>query len=652
MSSLVGLRQWTFDNVLVALAFFFTAWAGQTLAFPPFIASVVCPASGVALAATVLRGLHVWPGVLAGTFAILVKVLVVGGGAPLAAGLACAFFVGAAQAVQAVLGGILFRRWVGDPTFGSPGIALRYAGVAAITAVVGSTGAVASLVGFGFVQAELLPEITVWAVGRTAGMLIFTPAILLCARVRDCTLLRERAGEAVLLFATIVLGAQAVFGLSAAEQSHYPLEYLIFPGLLWALVRFGSRELGVLVALVSVIATFATANHMGPFAQTHNPQEALILMELYFGVMTISSLLGGSIATQRNRAQRELEAAHRDLERRVAQRTHELQAANARLQSEIAERQLLAKAFEHSNEPALITDAHFAILSVNPAFTAVTGIAGGDAVGRPLDALEVPRAQHSRLDHVLAQLTERDDGKGQFQCRRRDGSSFPAWVSLAAVRDPAGRVTQHVLTMTDLTERNAAEQQKAFLAHHDPLTGLRNRAGLKESLERTIAYCRRRRLRFGLLFIDLDHFKPVNDRHGHAVGDSLLKAAAQRLSAGIRGEDTVARLGGDEFIVVLPELRDIEDAKRVAAWVVEELARPFVVDARELCISSSVGISVYPDHALTAEEMLARADSAMYRAKHSGRNAWHVYPSGSEPGTPEPPKPAALIGAAAACAAP
>ncbi|HET6719498.1 MAG TPA: MASE1 domain-containing protein, partial [Rhodocyclaceae bacterium] len=381
------LRQNLIDNLVVALLFFFTAWAGQTLAFPPFVASVVCPASGVALAATVLRGKHVWPGVLLGTMAILIKVLIVEGGVPLGAGLACALLVGAAQAVQAYLGGVLFQRWVGDPTFAAPGIAFRYAFVAAISAIVGSAGAVAALVGFGFVQAELIPEITVWAVGRTAGMLIFTPAILLCARVKDYDVLKARAGEAVLLFVAILAVTATVFGLSIDTQRHYPLEYVIFPGLLWALVRFGNRELAVLVALVSVIATFATAHRLGPFAIGNNPNESLMLMELYFGVMTISALLGGAVAAQRNRAQHELEVAHHGLEARVEQRTIELRHANAALQAEMAERHLLAKAFEFSSEPALITDGERRIVSVNPAFSALTGFSLADIRGQDLGRL-------------------------------------------------------------------------------------------------------------------------------------------------------------------------------------------------------------------------------------------------------------------------
>lgn len=621
----VAPRQKAIDNVVVALLFFFTAWAGQTLAFPPFVASVVCPASGVALAATILRGLHVWPGVLVGTFAILVKVLVIGGGVPIAAGLACSLLVGVAQAVQAYIGGLLFKRWVDDPSFGSPAVVFRYAFVAAISAVVGSTGAVAALVGFGFVQAELIPEITVWAVGRTAGMLIFTPAILLCARDDDYGLLKSRRKEAVMLLGAMFAITAVVFGLSSDSQRHYPLEYVIFPGLLWALVRLGNRELAVLVAMVSVIATFATAHRLGPFAFGNDPNESLMLMELYFGVMTISSLLGGAVVAQRNRAQRQLEIAHHELEEKVAQRTLELRTTNAALQTEIAERQLLAKAFEYSVEPALITDPELRVLSVNPAFTAVTGYSAAEIKGHELDLLAAQKEDRGRYEQLLAQLGEKDEAKGELQCRRRNnGKVFPAWVSLAIVRDTAGTITQHIVTLTDITEQKAAEEHRDFLATHDALTGLLNRSSLEDALHRTIAYARRRRLHFGVLFIDLDHFKPINDRYGHAVGDKLLCAVVERLISRVRGEDIIARLGGDEFVIVLPEVQEAAHAERVAAAIVEQLARPFQIDGHELNISTSIGISLFPNDAQTGDELLAHADNAMYHAKAS-RNAYRFY---------------------------
>ncbi len=625
-----SLRQTATDNAVVGVIFFCTAWAGQTLAFPPFVASVVCPASGVALAATILRGRHVWPGVLAGTFAILLKVLVLDGGASLMAGAACALLVGVAQAVQAYIGGILFKRWVDDPSFGSPAAAFRYASVAAISAAIGSSGAVAALVGFGFIQAEMIPEITVWAVGRTAGMLIFTPAILLCVRNHDYGLLKSRRLEAVLLLCTVLVVTTAVFGLSGNVQRHYPLEYVIFPGLLWALVRFGNRELAVLVAMVSVIATFATAHRLGPFTFSGNPNESLMLMELYFGVMTISSLLGGALAVQRNRALRQLEIAHHNLEERVAQRTQELREANAALQAEINERRLLAKAFEYSVEPALITDPDMSILSVNSAFAAVTGYCPVEIKGKRFDLLVAPDEDRGRYDQLLAELGERDEVKGELRCRHRhDGKVFPSWVSLAVVRNNVGNVTQHIVTLTDLTEQKAAEEHRAFRADHDMLTGLLNRASLEDALQRTIAYARRRRLRFGVLFVDLDHFKPINDTFGHAVGDKTLKAVVERLLNQVRSEDIVARLGGDEFVIVLPEVQDAASVGRVAAAIVEQLSQPFQVDDHELTISSSIGISLFPDDAQAADELLMCADLAMYKAKTS-RNAYRFYAAASE----------------------
>ncbi|MGE5652373.1 MAG: diguanylate cyclase domain-containing protein [Bacillota bacterium] len=620
-------RRQVADNAVVAVAFFLTAWAGQTLCFPPFVASVVCPASGVALAMTIIRGRHVWPGVLAGTFAILAKVLVIDGGAPLAAGLACALFVGVAQAVQAYAGGLFFRWWVNDPCFESPAAAFRYVFVAITSAILGSSGAVLALILFGFIQADVLSEITVWAVGRTAGMLIFTPTIVLFAQRRNRALPNERRMEALLLLTVMAAISVTVFSVPGELANRYPVEYIVFPGLLWALERFSNRESALLVTIVSVIATYGTAHQLGPFAVSADPNISLMLMELYFAVMTISSLVGGAVVAQRNCAQRMVENARQVLEERVAQRTHELRQVNETLEAEINERRLLAKAFEHSVEPTLITDADLRILTVNAAFTSVTGYALAEVRGHCLDLLVAHCTDQGRYEQLMAQLDGKDEAKGEIRCRRhqdKDIAVFPSWVSIAVVRDTGGRITQHIVSLADITEQKALEEHRAYRANHDLLTGLLNRASLEDVLHRTIAYARRSRLRFGMLFVDLDYFKTINDEYGHIIGDKLLKLIAERLLSQVRNEDSVARLGGDEFVIVLPHVQEASDVERVAFAVVDQLAKPFHIDSYELNISSSIGACFFPDDAQTAEELLTRADTAMYQAKTS-RNTYRFY---------------------------
>ncbi|WP_303786221.1 diguanylate cyclase [Azovibrio restrictus] len=192
----------------------------------------------------------------------------------------------------------------------------------------------------------------------------------------------------------------------------------------------------------------------------------------------------------------------------------------------------------------------------------------------------------------------------------------------------AGSAVEVLLFSLGLTARvqHLREEKAAALimAQRDALTGLANRVALDDYMARTLATARIRRSRFAVLLVDLDHFKPVNDSHGHGIGDRLLQAVAQRLRACVRQEDMVARLGGDEFVIVLANLVGTEAADRIAAKVVESLATPFTVAGLELQISASIGVALYPEHGEDAHHLFNRADGAMYQAKQGGRGSFHT----------------------------
>ena len=183
-----------------------------------------------------------------------------------------------------------------------------------------------------------------------------------------------------------------------------------------------------------------------------------------------------------------------------------------------------------------------------------------------------------------------------------------------------------MVVLSDVTEKRRAEQELRYLASYDTLTGLPNRTLLSERLARAVVRARRNQTLIGVLFIDLDRFKDVNDSLGHAAGDRLLKSAAVRLLATVRESDTVARLGGDEFTVVLEDLSDRAAAEQMAARIVQTFAEPLDLESRgEVIISPSIGVALFPDHGQLPADLLKFADTAMYAAKDKGRNNWQVY---------------------------
>nr|MBP7545165.1 diguanylate cyclase [Acidovorax sp.] len=197
---------------------------------------------------------------------------------------------------------------------------------------------------------------------------------------------------------------------------------------------------------------------------------------------------------------------------------------------------------------------------------------------------------------------------------------YAAASTINAVSDESGQVTHYINVFSDITERKHYQEHLERQAHFDPLTRLPNRALLPDRLAQAMARARSEQHGLAVCFLDLDGFKAVNDTHGHEAGDELLVIVAQRLLAHIRTGDTAARLGGDEFVVLLCDLRDLHECEQVAQRLLRAICEPMVVEGHTVQVGASMGIALYPQHGSQAEQLLRRADQAMYQAKQSGRN--------------------------------
>ena len=298
---------------------------------------------------------------------------------------------------------------------------------------------------------------------------------------------------------------------------------------------------------------------------------------------------------------------------------------NTRQRRAEEELRLAAKVFESSGEAIMITDAEGRMISVNQAFSRITGYAAADAVGRNASMLASGRHGREFFAEMWRAMLDTGYWHGEIWNRRANGEVFPEWLSISSVRDADGKITHFVGIFSDISERKAAEAKIAFLAHHDPLTGLPNRLLLKDRMEQAIVHGERSGNKVALLFVDLDRFKAVNDAFGHPVGDALLRDSAQRLLACVRDSDTISRHGGDEFLVVLTDLTSSEVPAQIAGKIMAKLGEPFHIEGHEAMISASVGIAVYPEDGAAFDELLKKADIAMYHAKEAGRNAFRFY---------------------------
>ena len=731
---------WRYSLLLAALAaaYFVGGKLGLRLALVNASATAVWPPTGIALAAVILLGPRVWPGIFLGAF---VTNLTTAGSTATCLGIATG------NTLEALLGGFLVARFAsGRRAFDRPrdvfGFSI-YAGLLATT--VSAAIGVASLCSGGMAPWARYWSIWVtWWLGDATGALLFAPLLLLWATDQPWSWTRERILELVAFSFMLAAVGVAVFGVRFSARFHQaPVGFLGLLLPLWAAFRFGQRHAGTAAVALSGIALWGTIQGRGPFV-TGTPNEALLLLQGFMGVITVTSIAVAAVVAVKARTELDLRRLNEDLEARVASGTAAERAALAALaETETQYRDLFENGFGlicthdldgriHSVNPAAaaalgwpaeeiagtnlrdllverarpllsgylarlgaarqdqgtmairnrsgetrfwfyrnrvierpgrlsvvlgyaldITEQRRAegaleasqrryresfergfgivcahaldgtVLSINPAGAEVLGSTPEGMAGRSLRDL-MPESLRKQFSDTLAALPEAQTGEGLLTLRARDGELRTLmyrhrWI---ADGDPP-YVLAHAL---DITERLQAEEDLRQQTLHDPLTGCANRVLFGDRVQVAVARARRSELRDGLLervaviYIDLDGFKQVNDLYGHAAGDVFLRLVAERLRGHVRAVDLVARLGGDEFGVVVAELSGADDARRVAEAVVGSLSQPFVWNDREAFIGASCGVALFPEHGETAEELLGRADAAMYAAKLEGKN--------------------------------
>jgi diguanylate cyclase (GGDEF)-like protein/PAS domain S-box-containing protein len=303
----------------------------------------------------------------------------------------------------------------------------------------------------------------------------------------------------------------------------------------------------------------------------------------------------------------------------------EQQARIEGTQRVVAHPQLLAAIVEASADAITSRTLDGTLLTWNKGAEKVFGYTAEEAIGRNYVML-FPDSGGAEAAEIHAQLLR---GQSIFDMesvrKRKDGSLVHISMNIAPLIE-RGRVVRICSIARDITARKDAEQEVRRMAHFDPLTGLPNRILLLDRLEQALAASQRNQSRTAVMFMDLDHFKAVNDRLGHHVGDQLLQQVAGRVQDSIREVDTVSRVGGDEFILVLPELRQADDAAIVALKMLSLVAGEYIVAGEKVQVTSSLGISLYPDHGRDPALLIRLADKAMYDAKQSGRNSYRLYP--------------------------
>lgn len=297
-------------------------------------------------------------------------------------------------------------------------------------------------------------------------------------------------------------------------------------------------------------------------------------------------------------------------------------------QTRLADRQrrVAMEVLNSMTEAVCVTDLEFRCVSVNHAFTRMSGYEEADILGRSIALLRSPRQSGGSYDALCSEYVRTGHWRGEAWQQRSNGEEFLGSLEVNAVYDERGVRTHYVNVMTDITDRKRTEQDLRYLANYDTLTDLPNRSLFIERLSAATDRARRDGSRLAVLFLDLDRFKHVNDSLGHIAGDQVLKAVGARLRSSVREADTVARIGGDEFTILIESLGTVDEAEAVARKIIGAFATPLdLAIEREMSITPSIGISIFPEHARGPMNLLKFADTAMYKAKDQGRNTYMLY---------------------------
>jgi len=308
----------------------------------------------------------------------------------------------------------------------------------------------------------------------------------------------------------------------------------------------------------------------------------------------------------------------------LASRTlHLMREINERKKAEEKLR-LAASVYENTLEAIFITDAGTVIIEINPAFSQYTGYSHEEVVGKNLQSLRTG-LEGNDGKQIWDQVAKTGHWSGEIHNRNKDGELNPEWLTISAISDEQGNIVNYVGLFSNITQLVQRQQKLERFAHYDILTGLPNRLLFSDRLDQAIAKARRDHKYFAVCYLDLDHFKAVNDTYGHAAGDTLLQEISARIKSLLRAQDTLARFGGDEFVLLIEELNHPQDCQPLLERILKQVATPVQLDKDTASVSVSIGVDFFSSDTIEPQQMLHQADQAMYRVKQSGKSNYAFF---------------------------
>lgn len=581
---------------LVALAYIATAKLGLMVPYKESIATLIWLPTGIAVGAIMRWGNISLPAIYLGAAVAELSV-----GLPLLPSLAIAVTNTLSPFCTAYL---LNKFRFNHSLISQRDIALMI-GAALLGMLISASGGVLILY-----LSDLLPILKlnkvwfIWWMGDTIGVLLALPLVL-NFKTAKVTLQRQQYLQLICWLVFYILSELVISGLVMSLNKQFMLSlFLILPVLIWASMNFGIVGGSLVVITLSGIAVWATSQGYGAFYSV-NPDEGIFSLWTFMLTLVVMMLLISVLQSERNLAERAL----RDNQKK--------------LQSVI----------DGALDGIVTINQAGQLVEFNPAAERIFGYKKSEVLGRQLAEVMIPpslRNLHNtkHREFVETGIKHIFDRRAEFTGMRSDGSEFPLELTLTAVKDHGEILVTGFLR--DITQQKKAQQEIENIAYYDVLTGLPNRRLLIDRFQRAVVNAKRLKSYCALIFVDIDHFKTINDSKGHDIGDQLLIEVAKRIQATIRAGDSLARLSGDEFILIIENLDSNQNiayhqAAEVLQKMVMELNRPYILDMFEFNTTASLGVTLFNNDEFNFEDHLRHADTAMYQAKAAGRNTYRFY---------------------------
>lgn len=478
-------------------------------------------------------------------------------------------------------------------------------GAALLGMLVSSGGGILALYLSDIVKAENMNRVWfIWWVGDTVGVILALPLTLSIRKTKiNLNITQYYQLACWLVFFTVCELIISNLGMSLNKQFMLSL-FLIMPVLIWASMHFGLIGGSLVVITLSSIAVWATSQGYGAFYSL-DANEGLFSLWAFIVTLMVVMLLISILQSERNMAER----AMRNNERK------------------------LRSVIDGALDGIITIDAKGAVVEFNPAAERIFGYQKKDVMGQSLANLIIPPTQrdahnHKHHEYVLTGTQHMFNKRVELVAQRADGSEFPVELTLTALNDFDNQIVTGFIR--DISQQKKAQQEIENIAYYDLLTGLPNRRLLIDRFQRAVVKAKREKSYCALIFVDLDHFKALNDTKGHDAGDQLLIEVAKRIQNAIRAGDSVARLSGDEFILIIENLSQhqsiaSEQTAEIVQKLLSELDKTYQFGVFEFNTTGSIGITLFNDDQLSFEEHLRHADTAMYQAKTAGRNTYRFY---------------------------